>query len=600
MAEFALPILALGSLYIACNKDDEKKEGYINRNPANILPNTNTPVINYPVAEPVNKEDNLNAYSDANQATDKYYNQEILTRKIATETPKLPRNNVSLTGEAIAIDKFKHNNMVPFFGAKLHGNAFMKEQPAESLLDNLQGAGSQHQRKIEQAPLFKPQASLQYSHGAPNHSDFIQSRMNPSMKINNVTPFESNQNVGPGLNQGYSTCGTGGYNSGMEARNSWLPKTVNELRVDTNPKITFGLAGHQGPAGAGEGRFNAPSSQTQGRVQKYLPDSFYINTPDRYFTTTGLEKAQTARPLENIRFVNRATTNMAYGGDAGPAAGGSVCPAPENYRAPHVKQLPSKPLTNAQGDVRRHMQQASPEENMVVTNRMVTGDRDYLGIAGGPGLMGAVIAPIMDLLRPSRKENVIGNLRPFGNANQINGVSEPRVWNPADRAPTTTKETTQYSPFESGARAYESEHARGYANNSNRAVYNQRDTTSVMNLGCAGSTPGTANSRTYDAEYNATTTSCRSQKDQTPQGNMCLLNGNVNQSTHRLDSDRETTGWAPASVPRGAGSVPSMETFGKIHMPQSYDNNFGCDRINPDILQAFKQNPYTQSLASYA
>ena len=33
--------------------------------------------------------------------------------------------------------------------------------------------------------------------------------------------------------------------------------------------------------------------------------------------------------------------------------------------------------------------------------------------------------------------------------------------------------------------------------------------------------------------------------------------------------------------------------------PQYYDNCQDCNRINPDILTAFKQNPYTQSLNSY-
>ena len=102
-------------------------------------------------------------------------------------------------------------------------------------------------------------------------------------------------------------------------------------------------------------------------MQKNLPDTFFVQQPDRYFTTTGLEKGQTARPLENIRFVNRATTNMAYGGDAGPAAGGSVCPAPENYRAPHTKQLPAKPISNVVvTGGKEHNNFAGRDENMIV------------------------------------------------------------------------------------------------------------------------------------------------------------------------------------------------------------------------------------------
>ena len=46
-------------------------------------------------------------------------------------------------------------------------------------------------------------------------------------------------------------------------------------------------------------------------------------------------------------------------------------------------------------------------------------------------------------------------------------------------------------------------------------------------------------------------------------------------------------------------AIPTMETYGKINVPQYYDNCMPCDRINPDILTAFKENPYTQSLNSY-
>jgi hypothetical protein len=81
----------------------------------------------------------------------------------------------------------------------------------------MNGSGSQLFRKVEQAPLFKPEENINWKHGAPNQSDFFQSRVNLGQKNNNVKPFES-EYVGPGLNQGYGTKGSGGFNSGMEAR----------------------------------------------------------------------------------------------------------------------------------------------------------------------------------------------------------------------------------------------------------------------------------------------------------------------------------------------------------------------------------------------
>ena len=47
---------------------------------------------------------------------------------------------------------------------------------AETILDNYVGNGSQIIKKIEQAPLFKPQENIQWAYGMPDMSDFYQSR----------------------------------------------------------------------------------------------------------------------------------------------------------------------------------------------------------------------------------------------------------------------------------------------------------------------------------------------------------------------------------------------------------------------------------------
>ena len=143
----------------------------------------------------------------------------------------------SLTGNEVDSKDFKHNNMVPFFGSKVRGKTF--DYDNEIRLDNMQGAGSQHIKKTEQAPLFKPQESMQFAHGAPNNSEFYQSRVNPSLKVANVKPWEEVK-VAPGLGKGFGTEGSGGFNSGMECRDAWAPKTVDDLRTTNNPKLSFG------------------------------------------------------------------------------------------------------------------------------------------------------------------------------------------------------------------------------------------------------------------------------------------------------------------------------------------------------------------------
>jgi hypothetical protein len=46
---------------------------------------------------------------------------------------------------------------------------------------------------------------------------------------------------------------------------------------------------------------------------------------------------------------------------------------------------------------------------------------------------------------------------------------------------------------------------------------------------------------------------------------------------------------------------PSLKQFGELSkMPQYYHESINCERIQPNILDAFRKNPYTQSLHSYA
>jgi hypothetical protein len=202
--------------------------------------------------------------------------------------------------------------MVPFFGAKIRGSGPNYNQ-AETTLDNLQGQGSQYFTKKENAPLFQPEKDLSFAHGAPDSTGFYLSRQNPSMNYANVKPWESEQ-VGPGLCKGYTTKGSDGFNAGMEARDCWLPKTVDELRAQTNPKITFGLAGHQGPALS-----SVTNVGIEGLVEKNHPDTFFQNTPNRWFTTVGAEKGERQRGevvLKDVDELNCEYFGVATDGEA--------------------------------------------------------------------------------------------------------------------------------------------------------------------------------------------------------------------------------------------------------------------------------------------
>ena len=277
-----LGLVGLGGLYTIANQE-KREEKKIQMNSLPKPKGIDTSLVETKDAE--------RSYPTAKQATNKYKTQEQFKKKVQFNIPEPPKND------------FTHNNMVPFFGGKIRGRGPDSNQ-SEFLLDNLAGTGSQIIHKKEQAPLFRPEDNIQWAHGAPNNSDFYQSRVNPSMAMNNVKPWQE-ERVGPGLGKGFTTEGSGGFNSGMEDRNSWLPKNVNELRTLTNPKVTHGLDGHEGPADS-----YVKDRGSLGVVDKNRPDTYFINSPERYLTTTGLEKAQTARGIEELKHQNRFDTTV--------------------------------------------------------------------------------------------------------------------------------------------------------------------------------------------------------------------------------------------------------------------------------------------------
>ena len=243
--ELAIPLIALGGMYIASNQKNNKqpsngtnnnsnngKENFTSMGAkVNYLPNTNVPPTNYPILNNKELVDNVQEYVNPNMASDKYFNQNAYEQRqrAGGKVSDTIQQVYSLSGNYMDTKEFKHSNMVPFNGGKPKGQIYNNNN-AETILDNYIGSGSQIIKKVEQAPLFKPQDNIQWAYGAPNMSDFMQSRVNPASKNNMVKPFES-IHVGPGLGKGFSSEGSGGFNSGMEDRDAWLDKTV-EVPVD--------------------------------------------------------------------------------------------------------------------------------------------------------------------------------------------------------------------------------------------------------------------------------------------------------------------------------------------------------------------------------
>jgi len=598
--ELAIPILALGGAYVISNQNNNqekvKKETFKsmglqkqNQTMNAKLPNSNPIPVNYPV-ENLNKiVETVKTYPNPNAATDKYFNQNLYQKSQVSgvNVSDNIQNVYSLTGNYLDSKEFKHNNMVPFYGAKIKGHLYGANM-GETILDNMVGSGSQIIKKIEQAPLFKPEEQMQYPYGAPNMSDFYQSRVNPGMNNANVKPFES-INVGPGLGKGYTSEGSGGYNSGMEDRNAWLPKTVDELRVVTNPKTEFSLDNHQGPANSSIQ--NTPYKDMIGRVEKNLPDTFFIQTQDRWLTTTGQQKGQALRPVQEVHYTARNDITKPYIGVASADKNASYCSS--EFEKSKRNELPKLdvPCSSAAGKgTHEYLDNALKNHTSSLNNRANMRQPDTYR-SGFSKSIGAAIAPILDIFRPTRKEEYCSNMRVYGGAGSE--VTGNYVLNPNDVTPTTVKETTLYSPnFFVGAQTQ----GTGYLVNEQQAISNQRDNENCEIYGAGGNTSGY---RSYDSDYIQTNNTMKepSLKNRPNQGNMELLNSSMNVSVGRIDSDRNNTRmWVPTNMPR---QYMIKENYGKINVPQyNNDSNIECDRIQPDILNAFRSNPYTHSLTT--
>ena len=595
--ELAIPILALGGMYIISNKDKESKktspvhadsgvvEGFKNKvvNTNITAPHTE----NFPSIRAANDFDDLNNYENANTATDRYFQQEIYKNQASAD----PNTFHSLTGESVSLDNFTHNNMQPFFGSTVKQRTFDLNSN-ESILDAKQGTGSQSFQKEARAPLFAPTANMHWANGSPNNSDFIQSRVIPGRNMNNVKPWQEIR-VGPGMNDGYTAVGSGGFNAGMSAREQWAPKTVDELRTTNNPKLSY------------DGMITGVKHYTtnrgiEGAVEKNRPDTFFINSPDRYLTTTGVEKKQMARGVQMVGNTNRVGTTVEYyGGMSGDGRNSSYVPG--SYHASTRPELaaPVEHISNAyapgkaaatNGDYAVQSYDLLPNARSLTTERSPN-----LGAVGR--IMSAIVLPIQDMLRPSRKENFVGNHRVTGNA--ATSVPNSYVLNPADRPKTTTKETTIDNPYPANIG---NTHLQGYGylsnehqpTNTNRADTSHTNYSGVAGSGAAYSAP------VYDAAYNAylNTNKEAIAQSRTSVGNHKIFDPYMNIQIDKLDSDRNTQ---RMFVPQQMHKVPiGADIYGQTTNRSEARTTLNIERNTPDMLSALNSNPYARQIGTIA
>ena len=595
MAEIAIPLAVLGAMYIISNKNEKVKpansKNIIENFKNNTLPNLKKPVVNYPIEkkDDLLNQTNVQTYSGYKNNTDNLYQISGYEKALANAMSEKVEQFESLTGNVVNPNNFKHNNQQPFFGAKTTQNI---EKGYEGLLDTYTGMGSQQNQKQAQAPLFKHESNMTHVHGTPISTDFMQDRQRSVLthKMNNVKPWRSIK-VAPGLNKGYTSEGFGGFNAGMMERTKQnMPKTVDDLRVSTNPKVTYGgqMLGAYAPK-------QQQSVELQPKVSKNRPDTTFEHGESRWFTTTGIEKAQKARSSVILQPENRITTTREYFGNAADREGEGTYQA-GHFRQSHKQQLKAE---NVGGAIKEGAWGNSDSNygkkgfNARPNARMLTSESSSLGIAGT--VVSALTAPLLDLLRPTRKQNVIGNMRPMGNVQGINGNHAEPVWNPNDTpAPTIREQTENTKHMLMGG----GKQTDGYMTTKPRPVAQERDSTSCYYGGNISAQGGTTKPRPYDADYNARLNPNKEIVSKVDRYN--IGNQSLGSYAQNITTFSNTATNSSQLYPSMSKALPSMQTHGEISGKNTRERAIDCQRNNPAMIEAFNQNPYSHSLQSWA
>ena len=537
-----------------------------------------------------------------------------------------------LSGMKMDASDFTHNNMVPYFRGSVKQN--MEETSNRQILDAHIGRGSNDIGKREQGPLFDPHREPTGNpHGMESTTDFMQDRVIAPSGRAGERPVEPEM-VGPGINQGFSSFPTGGFqqfeiNEVMRER-----KSVDELRVASNPKISY-----QGQVIPGKSL--ALQRADLGETRKYRPDTFYLNQDgERNFTTVGENSAPTERPTEIMKFQTRTETSAEFIGPAG-AADFKATYAVPSFRAPMVRQHDGFGYRNADGsnygtvdtDAKNNdfgragyelntnqrnvtsergqalnlvvagapsaLQLYNPEDPARPTVRETTGANDYVGIARGEVQKLTVYDP-NDVARTTFRE-FIGVNDYVGIAGPAAAAQKLTVYDPSDITKITGRNTMM-----------EPDHAL----NVTRAGMpgagilpvpdGVRDTQkgSISAKSEYTGSAGAANAKgeqVYDFAYSMRSNPTKEviAAGRTPvagNGSLGIFNGEdyINLQYRRIDSDSLND--RANTVSRVVGPPMGKEVIGLLRPKQAFNMDVAHDRNIHDILDTLSDNPYAQPI----
>lgn len=206
----------------------------------------------------------------------------------------------TLAGDTVDAEHFTHNNMQPFL--KKNTTQSLDFSGNEALLQGHTGAAVYRPDKKEVECFFEPTQGLGNVCGMTNQTDYYLSHLDVPKTRNNDFPIPQVK-VGPGIGQGFSAAPSGGKNQ-SETLNFVRPKTVDELRPKGNAQKTSFESRLQGHEQRTAQRGQLPN------LSKNRPDTYYENNADDMLPNKNVRTKNTYRSVNVVKPTSRVDTHV--------------------------------------------------------------------------------------------------------------------------------------------------------------------------------------------------------------------------------------------------------------------------------------------------
>ncbi len=491
-------------------------------------------------------------------------------------------------------EDFTHNNMVPFYKSTITQDMRTDSQGKVAKLELYTGQFKLNKpQKEEISPMFKPMSENIY--GTQIYRDLSRFNPNNTGKKHNESPIEKIQ-VGPGLGKGYTNLPSGGRHETLRI----MPKQIDELRVD--------------PVTETEAKTSSGASRIAKRT---MISQMYRNRPEllvtnyngeRNFKTVGDRVAPMSQAEVVLRNTRRKKSRTVQG--AGRAATDAQRIAPQSKESSRIN-FENTPYRNVAAQ-ERMVSDYGREGYMAYDNNRMTASKTQqqagAGAAQDNWVFGGTqtIMQLIGLAGPSAptvktQDEAKKTRKQFYEKNKYtghaSGLQKKHIVVNDQKARKTIRETTGDTNYIGGA---EGPVKKQIVYGGQKARKTIRETTEDNNY-IASANSYNRKSKSYDSAYNART---NINKEVVAKGRKPTDRGpnlgyqNINMEIKKLDDDRDNRYISVKTSTVGNSFNPESISSGTVtsernHLPQI------DTRLDVGLLDAYKRNPLTQSLASY-